>query len=125
MAARLWQEPEIEAALMSMDVETGAVRVMVGGSSFEKTQFNRAIQGRRQVGSTFKPLVYAAAVESKRATTATLFADAPLAFETANDFIWKPSNYSHQYEGNMTLRQALAKSKNTCTVRSWKRPIPA
>ncbi len=117
VAARLWQEPEVEAALMSMDSETGAIRVMVGGSSFEKSQFNRAIQGRRQVGSTFKPLVYAAAIESKRVTSATLIADAPLAFETSADFIWKPSNFSHTYEGNMTLRQALAKSKNTCTVR--------
>ncbi|MBX2799076.1 MAG: transglycosylase domain-containing protein [Myxococcales bacterium] len=117
VAGRLWQDPEIEAALMSMDVATGAVRVMVGGSDFMKSQFNRAIQGRRQVGSTFKPLVYAAAIESKRATAATLFADAPLAMETANDFIWKPANFSHSYEGNMTLRQALAKSKNTCTIR--------
>ncbi|HHO54297.1 MAG TPA: hypothetical protein ENK18_26360, partial [Deltaproteobacteria bacterium] len=117
VAARMWQDPEVEAALMSMDTETGAIRVMVGGSNFLKTQFNRAIQARRQVGSTFKPLVYTAAIEAKRVTTATLIADAPLAFETANDFIWKPSNFSHEYEGNMTLRQALAKSKNTCTVR--------
>ncbi len=117
VAARLWQDPEVEAALMSMDTETGAVRVMVGGSSFLKTQFNRAIQARRQAGATFKPLVYAAAIEAKRVTAATLIADAALAFETDNDFIWKPGNFSHEYEGLMTLRQALAKSKNTCTVR--------
>ncbi|MEM6927413.1 MAG: transglycosylase domain-containing protein [Myxococcota bacterium] len=117
VAARLWQEPEVEAGLLSMDVDTGAVRAMVGGSSFEKTQFNRAIQARRQVGSTFKPLVYTAAIESKRVTAATLIPDAPITFETSQDWLWKPSNYGHQYEGNLTLRQALAKSKNTCTVR--------
>jgi len=117
VAARLWQEPEVEAALLSMDVDTGAIRAMVGGSSFEKTQFNRAVQARRQVGSTFKPLVYTAAIESKRVTAATLAPDAPIAFETSQDWLWKPGNYGHEYEGNLTLRQALAKSKNTCTVR--------
>jgi penicillin-binding protein 1A len=117
VAARLWQEPEVEAAMLSMDVATGAVRAMVGGADFRKSQFNRAIQSRRQVGSTFKPIVYAAAIESQRVTAATLVADAPLAFATSEEFIWKPSNYSHEYEGNMTLRQALAASKNTCTVR--------
>ncbi len=117
VAARLWQDPEVEAALLSMDLHTGAVRAMVGGSDFRKSQFNRAVQSRRQVGSTFKPIVYAAAIESQRVTAATLVADAPLAFATSEEFIWKPSNYSHSYEGNMTLRQALAASKNTCTVR--------
>jgi len=117
VAARLWQDPEIESAMLSMDAHTGAVRAMVGGSDFGKSQFNRAIQSRRQVGSTFKPIVYAAAIESGRVTSATLVADAPLAFATSEEFIWKPSNYSHSYEGNMTLKQALAASKNTCTVR--------
>jgi len=117
VAARLWQDPEVEAGMLSMDLETGAVRAMVGGSDFGKSQFNRAVQARRQVGSTFKPIVYAAAIESKRVSAATVVADAPLAFATAAQFIWKPANYSHEYEGNMTLRQALAKSKNTCTVR--------
>ena len=116
VAARLWQEPQVEAALLSMDVD-GAVRAMVGGSSFEKTQFNRAVQARRQVGSTFKPLVYTAAIESKRVSAATMIPDAPITFETDQDWLWKPSNYGHEYEGNLTLRQALAKSKNTCTVR--------
>ena len=117
VAARLWQEPEVEAAMLSMEVGTGAVRAMVGGADFKKSQFNRAIQSRRQVGSTFKPIVYAAAIESQRVTAATLVADAPLAFATSEEFIWKPSNYSHEYEGNMTMRKALAASKNTCTVR--------
>lgn len=116
VAIKMFQVPEVESGLLSMDVATGAVRTMVGGSDFDKSEFNRTVQARRQVGSTFKPLVYAAAVESKRATAATLFADAPIAI-SADKFIWKPSNYDTNYEGNMTLRTALQKSKNTVTVR--------
>ncbi|MEQ1502663.1 MAG: transglycosylase domain-containing protein, partial [Myxococcota bacterium] len=114
---KMFQIPEVESALFSMDLATGAVRTMIGGSDFDKSEFNRAVQARRQVGSTFKPIVYAAAVESKRVTTATVIADAPLAMATADEFVWKPSNYSNDYEGNMTMRTALQKSKNTCTVR--------
>lgn len=118
LALHLWQEPEIEGAMLSFDLETGAVRTMVGGSDFTKSQFNRAIQSRRQVGSTFKPIVYGAAIESKKVTTATMVADAPIAFAaTTNDFIWKPANYGHDYLGNIPLRKALALSRNTCTIR--------
>ena len=117
VAAKLWQSPEVEAALMSYDVDTGAVRAMVGGADFRKSQFNRATQSRRQVGSTFKPLVYAAAVETRKVTAASTVADAPLAFATNADFIWKPANYGNDYLGNITLRKALAMSRNTCTVR--------
>ncbi|MBN2801143.1 MAG: transglycosylase domain-containing protein [Deltaproteobacteria bacterium] len=118
VAMRLWQDPEVEAALLSMEVKTGAVRTMVGGSDFLKSQFNRAIQSRRQVGSTFKPIVYGAAIESKRVTTATIVADAPIAFAASTeDFIWKPANYGNDYMGNITLRKALALSRNTCTIR--------
>lgn len=117
VAARLWQDPEVESALLSMDVDSGAIRVMVGGADFTKSQFNRAVQSRRQVGSTFKPLVYAAAIESKRVTTASIVADAPLAFSTSEEFVWKPANYGDDYLGNITLRKALAMSRNTCTVR--------
>jgi penicillin-binding protein 1A len=102
---------------LSFDLKTGAVRAMVGGSDFTKSQFNRAMQSYRQVGSTFKPIVYAAAIDSSKVTSATMVTDAPLAFATNSDFIWKPANYGLEYEGNMTLRQALAGSKNTCTVR--------
>jgi penicillin-binding protein 1A len=117
VAVRLWQDPEVESTMMSFDLHTGAVRAMVGGSDFAESQFNRAIQGYRQVGSTFKPIVYGSAIDSRKVTAATVVADAPLAFATDNDFIWKPSNYSNDYVGNLTLRQALALSKNTCTVR--------
>ena len=117
VAARLWQDPEVEAALMSYDVHTGAVKAMVGGADFGKSQFNRATQSRRQVGSTFKPIVYAAAIDTRRVTAASTVADAPLAFATNADFIWKPANYGKDYLGNITLRKALAMSRNTCTVR--------
>lgn len=112
------QVNEVEGALLSMDLKTGAVLAMVGGSSFEKSEFNRATQSRRQVGSTFKPIVYAAAINSKSVTAASIVPDAPLAFAAQNaDFIWKPSNYGNDYLGNITLRRALALSRNTCTVR--------
>jgi penicillin-binding protein 1A len=117
VAARLWQEPEVEAAIMSYDIDTGAVRAMVGGANFRKSQFNRVTQSRRQVGSTFKPIVYAAAIDTRKVTAASTVADAPLAFATNADFIWKPANYGHDYLGNITLRKALAMSRNTCTVR--------
>jgi penicillin-binding protein 1A len=116
VAVKMFQVPAVESALFSMDTATGAVRAMIGGSDFDKSEFNRAIQGYRQVGSTFKPIVYAAAVESKRVTTATLVLDGPVAI-SADKFVWKPANYGNDFEGDMTMRTALQKSKNTCTVR--------
>lgn len=117
VAARLWQVPEVEGALLSMDLSTGAVITMVGGADFRRSQLNRTVQSRRQVGSTFKPIVYAAAIESKRVTSASIVPDAPLAKATTTDFVWKPGNYGNDYLGNITLRKALAMSRNTCTVR--------
>ncbi len=117
-ALQLRQRPEVEAALLSMDLRTGVVTAMVGGHDFEASQFNRAIQSYRQVGSTFKPIVYAAALETKRITTATILPDAPLALGTGKDEVWKPSNYGDDFLGNITLRKALALSRNTITVRA-------
>jgi penicillin-binding protein 1A len=117
VAGHLWQDFEIESALLSMDAHTGAVRAMVGGADFTTSQFNRAIQSRRQVGSTFKPIVYAAAVEAGKVTTSSMVADAALAFATSEEFVWKPGNYGDEYLGNITVRKALALSRNTCTVR--------
>lgn len=117
LALHLWQTPEVEAAMLSMDLDSGAVRTMVGGADFTRSQFNRAVQSRRQVGSTFKPIVYAAAIDTKKITTASIVADAPLAFATDEEFVWKPANYGDDYLGNITLQKALAMSRNTCTVR--------
>ena len=123
--ARLWQRAEVEAALMSFDLASGAVRSMVGGADFATSQLNRATQARRQVGSTFKPIVYAAAIDSKKITSGSLVDDAPVAFQTNDDFgLYKPSNYSSEFLGSITLRRALAMSKNTCTVRVLDRVDP-
>ncbi|MEZ4316520.1 MAG: transglycosylase domain-containing protein [Myxococcota bacterium] len=125
VAARLWQVPEVEGALMSMDLHTGGILTMVGGADFRRSQLNRTVQSRRQVGSTFKPIVYAAAIESKKITAASMVADAPLAKASGNDTVWKPGNYGNDYLGNITLRQALAMSRNTCTVRVLESVDPA
>jgi penicillin-binding protein 1A len=124
-AVEILQRPEVQAALLSFDLKTGAVRAMVGGADFTESQFNRAIQAQRQVGSTFKPIVYGAAIESQKVTSASLLLDAPLALPTDDESgMYKPSNYSASYEGDMTLRRALAQSKNTCTVRLMDRVDP-
>jgi len=118
LGGRLRQTPKVESSLLSVDEESGAIRAMVGGVDFTRSQFNRATQAIRQVGSTFKPIVYATALESKKFTTASMVADARLAFNTSDpNFTWKPANYSNDYLGNITLRKALALSKNTCTIR--------
>lgn len=118
VAARLWQSPQVEAATMAFDLETGAVRAMVGGADFEKSEFNRATQARRQVGSTFKPIVYAAAVDTEKMTAASIVPDVRGAsYTTDAGFVWKPDNYGDEYLGNITLRKALALSKNTCTIK--------
>jgi len=115
---RLWQSPQVEAAVMSYDLQTGAVRAMVGGADFTKSEFNRATQAYRQVGSTFKPVVYAAAIDSERLTSASIVPDVRGAsYTTDAGFVWKPDNYGDEYLGNITLRKALALSKNTCTIK--------
>ncbi len=113
----LFQEPEIQGALWSYRLSDGAVVAMVGGVSFKDTQFNRATQAMRQVGSTFKPIVYAAAIDSKKFTTGTIVQDAPLVYNTLKNQLWKPANYGEDYLGDITLRRALALSRNVVTVR--------
>ena len=117
VAVSLFQEPEIQGALWSYRLEDGAVVAMVGGVNFQNTQFNRATQAERQVGSTFKPIVYAAAIASRKFTTGTMVQDAPLVFNTLRDKLWKPANYGEDYLGDITLRKALALSRNVVTVR--------
>lgn len=117
-AGVIYQPRELEGALFSMEVQTGAVRALVGGADFTSSQFNRAIQGRRQVGSTFKPFVYGAAIESKKATAATIIADAPISIPLAGGKFWQPKDYGDEYEGNMTIAKAVALSKNTALVRT-------
>ena len=116
-AAKLYQKPELQGALLSYDLETGAVKAMVGGVDIEESEFNRAIQARRQVGSTFKPIVYAAAIDGRKFTTGSMVPDTPKTFFDYNEEkIWKPGNYGGDYLGNISLRKALALSRNVCTV---------
>ena len=115
---KLAQLPQVEAAFVSMNAETGAILSLVGGFDFRRNQFNHVTQALRQPGSSFKPFIYAAAIE-KGFTPNTMVNDAPLSIgsmETGSQ-AWEPKNYDGKYDGMMRLRNALAKSKNLVSVR--------
>ncbi|MBC7397196.1 MAG: PBP1A family penicillin-binding protein, partial [Bdellovibrionales bacterium] len=114
--AKLTQIPEVEGALYSVDVQTGQILAMVGGYDYDKSQFNRAVQARRQMGSTFKPVIYAAAME-RNYTPATIIVDSPISFEDKDNGIWKPENYEEKFYGDTTFRQALIESRNVPTIK--------
>jgi penicillin-binding protein 1A len=112
------QLPEVEGAFVALQADTGAVRALVGGFDFRRSEFNNVTQAYRQPGSTLKPFVYGAALE-KGFSPATLINDAPVSFdpgETGGE-PWEPKNYDDRYEGTLTMRQALAKSKNMVSIR--------
>ena len=116
----LEQIPAAQSALLSLEAETGQVKVMVGGSDFRGSQFNRAIQSRRQPGSAFKPVIYAAAID-KGFTPATVLFDSPVVFQDMErDFKWKPQNYEEKFQGPTLLRNALAHSRNVIAVKILK-----
>jgi penicillin-binding protein 1A len=116
---RLEQEPKVEGALLALDVRSGAVRAMVGGYDFEKSKFNRATQALRQVGSAFKPVVYAAALETLGWTPSTILVDAPLSFPNPwNKTVWTPQNYDGAYLGPIPLRRAVEQSRNIPAVKT-------
>ena len=113
----LEQVPRVQAALLCIESETGNVKVMMGGKDFRESQFNRAIQSRRQPGSAFKPIIYAAALD-KGYTPATTIIDSPIVYEdTEHDFTWKPRNYKEKFYGPTIFRDALAKSRNVVTIK--------
>lgn len=113
----LRQVPDVEGAMVVMSPHNGKILAMVGGFSFKKSQFNRATQAYRQTGSTFKPFVYAAALEIGYSPT-DLILDAPFVLDQGVGLpLWKPSNYSKEFSGLTTLRQGIEKSKNLMTVR--------
>jgi penicillin-binding protein 1A len=113
----LKQTPQIQGALVALDPHTGRVLAMVGGYSFnEASGLNRATQAQRQPGSSFKPIVYAAALDFGL-TPATLVDDGPLAIEAGDGSQWSPENYSHEYYGPTTLRRGLEFSRNAMTAR--------
>ncbi len=106
----LEQESGVQAALLSVDNGTGDIEAMVGGRDFDESKFNRATQSLRQVGSSFKPYVYTAAIEAG-AKPDDLILDIPTTFKTASG-AYTPHNYDDHFEGNITLRRALAESRN-------------
>ena len=110
-----------QAALIAVDPQTGDILAMVGGRSYNQSQFNRAVSASRQPGSVFKPFVYLAAFERAAAdgvdlTPATLVVDEPTTFD-ADGTPWTPANYENEYDGEITLRRALAMSRNAATVK--------
>ncbi|MBB3770330.1 penicillin-binding protein 1A [Angulomicrobium tetraedrale] len=113
---RLRQEPRIEGALVAMDPWTGRVLAMAGGFSFDESQFNRATQAQRQPGSSFKPFVYASAIDNGY-TPSSVVLDAPFELNQAGQATWRPENYSGKFYGPQTLRFGLEQSRNVMTVR--------
>jgi penicillin-binding protein 1A len=113
----LEQEPLVQGALLCLDPRTGYVRAMVGGRDFSESQFNRAISSRRQPGSAFKPLIYAAALE-KGYTSSTIIMDSPVEYSDPDGgTYWAPKNYDEDFMGPITFRNALAHSRNVVTVK--------
>ncbi len=110
------QTPEVQAALVSIDPRNGGVKAMVGGYDFKKSQFNRAIQAKRNAGSAFKPIIYSAALD-KGLTTATIIEDAAVEYPDGAGGVWKPQNYDHEFRGPVTMREALTYSINIVSVK--------
>lgn len=113
----LEQTPKVQAALIYSEIGTGQVKAMVGGRDFRYSQFNRAVQSRRQPGSAFKPLIYAAALD-KGYTPTTVIMDSAITFKDGeHDFVWKPKNYKKKFFGPTLLRNALVHSRNIVTIK--------
>ena len=114
---RFVQLPAAQSALVSLDPQDGAIRALVGGFSFEQSNYNRAAQAKRQPGSSFKPFVYSAALD-KGYTAATLVNDAPIVFaDDALSQVWRPKNDNNTFLGPIRLREALYKSRNLVSIR--------
>ncbi|PYQ16231.1 MAG: penicillin-binding protein [Acidobacteria bacterium] len=111
------QEPRVEGSLLALEPKTGAVRAMVGGFDFERSKFNRATQAYRQVGSAFKPIIYAAAIERAGYTPATIIVDAPISFPD-NNTVWTPHNYDFTFWGPIPLRRAIEQSRNIPAIKT-------
>jgi penicillin-binding protein 1A len=108
-----------EGAVVTVEPQTGHVKAIVGGYDFFRSEFNRAVQAKRQPGSAFKPFVYIAALEAGL-TPATRIEDAPVVFTVGNG-VWKPENYDRKFRGSTTLQQALEESINVVTVKLQER----
>jgi len=112
------QMPQVQGAIVVMDVKTGELRALAGGYDFQMSKFNRAVQSRRQTGSSFKPLVYGAAFEKGLTPADTLF-DAPIAIPIGRGQIYAPKNYYGKYAGIVTIQRALELSINVPAVKTY------
>ena len=111
------QQPAAQSALVSLDPQNGAIRSLVGGFSFEQSNYNRAVQAKRQPGSSFKPFLYSAALDNGF-TAASLVNDAPIVFvDEYLDKVWRPKNDNNTFLGPIRLREALYKSRNLVSIR--------
>jgi penicillin-binding protein 1A len=112
----LEQEPEVEGAVVAIEQRTGFIRTIIGGYDYAKSEFNRAIYAKRQPGSAFKPIIYAAAMDNGF-TPASIINDEPVTYKGGPKGDWTPENYDHKYYGPTRLREALAYSRNVVTVK--------
>jgi penicillin-binding protein 1A len=110
------QTPIVEGAIVAIENRTGQIKAMVGGWSFGRSKFNRAVQAYRQLGSTFKPIVYTAAIDRGYTPTSILI-DGPVSYPSGNGQIYSPHNYDHKFEGPVTLRWALEESRNIPAIK--------
>jgi penicillin-binding protein 1A len=119
-ADKVWhlaQIPEVQGALVALDPNDGSVRALVGGYDFYRSKFNRAVQAKRQIGSSVKPFIYTAALE-KGFTAASIINDAPVVFQDAAlEGAWRPENYGSEFHGPTRLREALVHSMNLVSIR--------
>ena len=112
----LEQEPQVEGALVALEPETGFIRAIVGGYDFIRSDFNRAVYAKRQPGSAFKPIIYAAAMDHGF-TPASIITDEPVVYYGGPRGEWNPENYDHKFYGPTRLREALTYSRNVVTIK--------
>jgi penicillin-binding protein 1A len=110
------QTPLAEGAMLAIDNHSGQIKAMVGGWSFSRSKFNRAVQAYRQLGSTFKPIVYTTAID-RGFTPSSIIVDAPVSYTTGNGQVYSPHNYDHKFLGPITLRYALEESRNIPAIK--------
>lgn len=117
----LYQEPVAQAALLSIDPSDGSIKVMEGGFDFKINRFNRAVQARRQPGSSFKPIIYSAALDDGM-TPETRIVDSPYVYvDSQRNFVWRPQNYDGRFLGPISLKKALAQSRNIISIKLAKK----
>jgi len=112
----LEQRPRVEGAIIILENSTGEIKAMTGGYDFASSEFNRATQAMRQVGSTFKPILYSAAFEKDLTASSTVL-DTPVSYTDGLGRRWSPGNYDNRFKGEITIRQALAESRNVPAVK--------